>query len=131
LTIRYVLGWFALVVIAIINGALREVVYKNNLGDLAAHQLSTLTGIILFGIVIWIMIRMWPLQSSRQAWTIGIIWLAMTVCFEFLFGHYLMGHPWSKLLQDYNILEGRLWIVVLAWTVVAPYLFFKLQHSRI
>jgi hypothetical protein len=29
--------------------------------------------------------------------------------FEFLVGHYVMGHPWSRLLHDYNILAGRLW----------------------
>lgn len=126
--LRYTFAWLILMVAAIINGALREAVYKNSLGDLRAHQLSTLTGIILLGVVIWALSRIWPLASAKQAWTVGFIWLAMTIAFEFLFGHFVAGHPWSKLLQDYNILAGRVWLLVLIWTTIAPYLFYRLRR---
>lgn len=125
---KYTLGWFALVVMAIVNGALREMLYKPSVGDLAAHQISTLTGVILFALVIWGMSHFWPIPTAMQALRIGFIWLGLTVCFEFLFGHYVMGHSWTKLMHDYNILEGRLWIVVLLWTVAAPYVFFRLSQ---
>jgi hypothetical protein len=125
--IRYTLAWFILLVAAIINGAIREAVYKNSLGDLRAHQVSTLTGLTLFGVIVWGLSRWWPLQSAKQAWTVGLIWLATTIAFEFLFGHFVMGHPWSKLLHDYNIFAGRVWLLVLIWTTIAPYVFFKLK----
>ena len=128
---KYVLGWFALVVMAVINGTIRQFAYRPFVGDLAAHQISTVTGIFLFGLIIWAMTRLWPIPNSRQAWTIGFIWLGLTVCFEFLFGHYVMGHPWNILLHDYNILEGRLWILILLWTVIAPYLFYRFARRRI
>lgn len=128
---KYILGWFALVVAAIINGALREGVYKPSLGELTAHQLSTLIGIILFGVIIWRMTRLWPLRSLKQAWMVGAIWVGMTICFEFIFGHFAMGNSWQRLLHDYNILEGRLWAVVLVWTLIAPYLFTRLSHRRL
>ncbi len=124
---KYLLVWIILALVAIINGAIRNEVYKSLLGDLRAHQLSTLTGIILFGLVIWGVTRLWKITSAQQAWTIGFIWLAMTIAFEFIFGHFVMGHPWSKLLHDYNIFQGRLWIFVLIWTTIAPYVFFKLS----
>ena len=63
---------------------------------------------------------------SVPALAIGGIWLALTVAFEFLFGHYVMGHPWSRLFHDYNLLEGRLWVLVLVWTFIAPYVFYRL-----
>lgn len=125
--LRYTLAWLILMVTAIINGAIRESVYKNSLGELHAHQLSTLTGIILFGVIIWSLSRWWPLPSAKQAWTVGLIWLAMTIAFEFLFGHFVAGHPWSTLLQDYNIFAGRVWPLVLIWTTIAPYVFYKLR----
>lgn len=128
--LRYTLAWFVLMIAAIINGALREAVYKNSLGDLRAHQLSTLTGILLLGAVIWALSRIWPLASAKQAWTVGFIWLAMTIAFEFLFGHFVAGHPWSKLLHDYNLFEGRVWLLVLIWTTIAPYVFYKLQGLK-
>jgi hypothetical protein len=125
--LRYTLAWLILVVAAILNGALREAVYKNSLVDLRAHQVSTLVGIILFGVIIWGLSRLWPLASAKQAWIVGFIWLALTIAFEFLFGHFVMGNPWSKLLHDYNILEGRVWLLVLIWTTIAPYVFYKLR----
>jgi len=42
------------------------------------------------------------------------------VAFEFLFGHYVMGHPWSRLVQDFNLLAGRVWALVLLTTLFAP-----------
>ncbi|MEK9139342.1 MAG: hypothetical protein AAB393_19670 [Bacteroidota bacterium] len=125
--LRYTLGWVVLLMGAIINGVIRETAYKENLGELAAHQVSTLTGIILFGVIIWGMTRLWPIQSSKQAWAIGLIWLALTLCFEFLFFHFVGGKPWSLLLHDYNVLEGRVWVLVLLWVLAAPYLFWRMQ----
>ena len=68
-----------------------------------------------------------PIGSSRQAIAIGGLWLIMTVLFEFIFGHYVMGHAWETLLRDYNLFKGRVWLLVLVWTAVAPYLFFRIQ----
>jgi len=124
---KYILVWFVLVFVAIINGTIRNEVYTDFLGELHAHQLSTLTGIILFGLVIWGFTRQWKITSTKQAWAIGFIWLGMTIVFEFIFGHYVMGNPWSKLLHDYNIFQSRIWILMLIWTTVAPYIFYRLS----
>lgn len=130
--LKYLFGWFMLLVTAVINGAIRDGVYKEYVGDLAAHQISTLTGITLFALVMWWMARRWPISSSTQAWGIGFMWLAMTLCFEFGFFHFVVGHPWSKLLHDYNILEGRVWVAVLVWTFMGPYVFFRIErHNKV
>lgn len=126
MTAKYILVWFVLAIVANINGIIRNEVYVDALGDLRAHQLSTLTLIVLFGLVIWGFSRLWQITSAQQAWTIGLMWLGMTIAFEFVFGHFVIGHPWSKLLHDYNIFQGRIWILVLIWTMVAPYFFYKL-----
>ncbi len=124
---KYMLAWIPMIAIAIANAALREKVLASRLDKLQAHQASTVTALILFGIYIWALTGLWKLQSARQAVMAGLAWLALTVAFEFLFGHFVMGHPWSGLFHDYNILKGRLWILVPAWITVAPYLFFRLR----
>jgi hypothetical protein len=116
-----------MVLIGILNGVIREAGYKRFLGELLAHQVSTVTGVILFGLYVWALSHRWRIQSSNQAVAIGLIWLVLTVAFEFLFGHYVMGHPWSRLLHDYNILEGRTWLLVLIWITIAPYVFYRLR----
>jgi hypothetical protein len=54
--------------------------------------------------------------------------LCLTVAFEFLFGHYVANHPLSRLIQDYNLLSGRLWALVLLAVTAAPYVVYKLKY---
>lgn len=123
--LNYFLAWFPMVAIAIVNGAIREKGYKQALGELRAHQVSTLTGGIAFAIYIWGLSRIWPLESAGQSLGIGLMWVAMTVAFEFLFGRYAARRPWSALLVDYNLLAGRVWALLLIWLAVAPYVFWR------
>ena len=125
---KYVLTWIPMVFIAIINGAIREGWYRKHLSELQPHQVSTATGVLLFGVYIWALIRTWRPASAGQAIAIGLVWLGMTVVFEFLFGHYVAKRSWRELLHDYNIVAGRVWLVVLLWITIAPYVFYQLQQ---
>jgi hypothetical protein len=127
--LRYILAWFPMIFIAIINASIREFTYAKYLSELRAHQVSTVTGILLFGLYIWLLTNFWHIESTTQALTIGLVWLGLTVAFEFLFGHYVARQPWSKLLADYNLFAGRIWIFVLIWTAIAPFVFFSLQNK--
>jgi hypothetical protein len=51
---------------------------------------------------------------------IGVLWLALTVFFEFCFGHYVEGQLWDMLLANYNVLNGRIWVLVLLSELIAP-----------
>jgi hypothetical protein len=126
--VRYILAWLPMALIAMMNGALREGWYGKYIRQLRAHQISTLTGVVFFGLYVWTISRLWPLESGNQALGVGLIWLAMTVCFEFLFGHYVAGHSWSRLLRDYDIFAGRIWVLLLIWVTVAANIFYRLQR---
>ncbi|MBK7227387.1 MAG: hypothetical protein IPH97_00595 [Ignavibacteriales bacterium] len=109
-----------------LNGVLREATYKNFVGDLTAHQISTVTGILFFGIIFYFIFKKWEIKSLKHAILIGLIWLGLTILFEFGFGHYIMGNPWQKLLHDYNLAEGRVWSLFLVWLTIAPFVFYKI-----
>jgi len=125
---KYILAWIPMIPIAIANAALREKVLAGRLDELQAHQASTITALVLFGVYIWAVTGLWKLESAGQALMIGLIWLTLTVAFEFLFGHFVMGHPWIRLFHDYNILKGRLWLLIPLWIAAAPYIFFRLRR---
>jgi hypothetical protein len=55
--------------------------------------------------------------------------VVLTVLFEFGFGHFVMGNSWDTLLADYNVLEGRIWVMVLITETVAPYLMGRLSGT--
>lgn len=123
---KFVLVWFLLAIVAIANGIIRQATYGKSVSDLAAHQISTFTAILASGAIVWMVSRIWSIESASQAWRIGFLWLVMTIVFEFGFGHYIAGHSWGRLLADYNIVEGRVWSLFLIWLTVMPFLFFKL-----
>lgn len=125
---RYFLLWFPITIVAIVNGAARNLFYTKQLGELRAHQLSTVSGLILFTLYFWVITAKWRIESSSQAIMIGLMWLAMTLIFEFGFGHFIARQPWEKLLHDYNLLQGRLWVLILIWVTAAPYVFFRINN---
>ncbi len=125
--LKYLIAWFVMLLVSIANGGVRDLTYGRHVKELAAHQISTLTSVVLLGIVIWAFVRLYPPASGRQALAIGVSWMALTIAFEFVFFHFVGGHSWSELFANYNILKGRVWVLVVAWLAVAPYVFFRLR----
>lgn len=116
-----ILVWFLLSIFAIINGSIRNFVYRPLVGDLIAHQISTLVFISIILSVVYLFLKLSKFQfTRRQLWLIGSLWLVMTILFEFGFGHFVMHHPWQALFHDYNIFAGRTWLLVLITTLAAP-----------
>ena len=125
--IRYLIAWFAMLLVSVLNGTVRDFTYGRHMPELLAHQLSTLIGIVLLGVVIRLYMRRWPFASARQALNVGLFWMALTVAFEFLFFHYVGGHSWDFLLANYDLSAGRLWPLVLLWVGFAPYIFHRFR----
>lgn len=117
---RALLVWVALCLVAIVNGTFRQFVLLPGVGAYAGHVLSSVTLSLLILLVARLSIRWIHPTTARAAWAIGVCWLTATVVFEFVAGHYLFHHPWSKLLADYDVRQGRVWVVVLVATLVAP-----------
>ena len=98
-------AWLLIVPLAIINGGLREAVLVPWLGAAAGHVASSLVLSALVLMVAWTLIRWIGPRSTARAVAVGALWLALTVAFEFLAGHYLFGQPWERLLADYSVVE--------------------------
>ena len=121
----YVLFWPVLMFLAIGNGILREATFGQSMTDLHAHQLSTAIAMFLFGVSVFALSRYLVPTSLKQAALVGSIWLVLTLSFEFLFGRYLAGHSWSQLFQEYDLLSGRVWPLLLVWIAFLPLLAYK------
>jgi hypothetical protein len=126
--VRAVLIWCALLVIASVNGIARQAVLIPSIGEVAGRAVSTLALSVFIVILTWISIGWIAPSSAQEAWIVGFLWVVLTLAFEFLAGHYVFHNPWSRLLEDYNVLRGRIWILVLITTLVAPRLCAGLRH---
>lgn len=117
---RASLVWLGIAVLAVANGAFRDVVLLPRFGDPTARAISTLMLsvvilVVAAATVLWISPR-----PQVDAWRIGAYWLALTIAFEFLAGHYLFRVPWQRIVADYNVLNGHIWLLVLIVTLIAP-----------
>jgi hypothetical protein len=117
--------WFILAVSAIVVATFRVEVLLPPLGEQTAHQLGTLLYLIVQFIIIYFFIKKLKIKETKTLLGIGLFWVFVTIIFEFVFGHYVMGHPWQKLFADYNIFNGRLWVLVLINNMVAPFISYK------
>ena len=112
--------WFGILLLAVLNGALREDVLTLRLGLIAGTMFS---GAILCCCIFAVAYAAYPWWGQVDAgifWKIGGLWVALTVTFEVLFGIYVRGESWRTLLGAYTFKDGNLWSLVLVSTLTAP-----------
>ena len=119
--LRALVVWLALLVVAVLNGAFREGVLNAKMGEATGHVVSTLLLCALILVVSWISIVWLNPTTPDHAATVAVLWVCLTVAFEFGFGHFVAGKSWAALLADYNFLRGRVWLLVVISLVEAPY----------
>jgi hypothetical protein len=113
--------------VAIGNGALREATFARSMPELRAHQLSTAIGAVAMGALMWFILVQWPPSSGHESLLIGVLWLSLTVAFEFFMGIVLRKRPWEEVIRAYDLRSGRVWVYFLLWITVAPWLFYSLR----
>jgi hypothetical protein len=67
--------------------------------------------------------------KTGEALAAGFLWLALTLAFDFLFGHFVDGHTWARLLADYDLAAGRVWVLIPLWVGLAPWVFRPRQFA--
>ena len=60
---------------------------------------------------------------------VGVTWSVLTIGFEYVLGHLVMGVPLDILLADYDILSLRIWSLLPITVLASPYIIgSKLIH---
>jgi hypothetical protein len=118
--LRALAVWLVMLLLAVVNGAVRQAWLIPKLGAVTGRLVSTITLSALIAVVTWFTIAWIRPQSNGDSYAVGVLWITLTLAFEFLAGHFLFGSPCNELLEDYNLLRGRIWPLVLVTMVVAP-----------
>ena len=119
--------WGAILVLAVLNGIVRE--------KFLLPALGSGTGMFLSGVFLAAMILLltcltvpWLGITHRDGFLyVGLFWLLLTLVFEFSFGMLLQGKSWHAMLQAYTFSNGNIWPVVLIIAGVAPYVGAKFR----
>ncbi len=124
---KMLIVWLLFMVGAITNGALRVKAIIPFTGESVGHIISTVMLCVIIVAITWATIAWIGPNTARQAIMIGALWLILTLAFEFGVGYFIGHHSWSEMLADYNVLKGRVWVVVPIITFLAPWWMARLR----
>lgn len=122
--IWHLLSWFSLLVLAMINGTARVLLYDKYLGAAPGRVLASFIGLALFATLTAMLHRWKPLESVQQAWLVGAVWTVLTMIFEFSMGRYNNQMSTRALIAMYDPTTGSLWLLVILGTLLLPPLFY-------
>lgn len=125
--VKSIAVWLVIVIAAIFNGAIREKRLTPFIGSDISLPLSGITLSALVFIITYFAIPFFGNVKSRVYLLIGVFWILLTLAFEYLFGHYVMGTPWHEIHQVFTLLNGNLFIIVLIVTALSPWAAARLR----
>jgi len=122
---RIIFTWFVVAMAMIANGIFRETVLVQAMGRQGADAVSIALGIVVMLAVTRPFLIRWASPGTKGLLRIGLLWLAMTLVFEFAFGHYVDRKSWAEIGAQYRVWDGEMWPIALLTIVAAPLLWVR------
>jgi hypothetical protein len=113
--------------LAILNGALRQLVLEPSFGTNIANPIS---GLILCGLIFIVSIIFIPKLGKGNVVAyikIGLLWVLLTIIFETVLG-LIMGSTFTEIISAYNIITGNLWLIIVLFMGFVPWLVAKMKR---
>ncbi|WP_083330880.1 hypothetical protein [Halofilum ochraceum] len=121
--------WVGILILAVLNGILRENALTPHFGSTAGFVLS---GLFLSALIVVVACLSLPWLGARRPAEligIGLGWVALTLVFEFSFGLW-QGKSWQVMLEAYTFRDGNIWPIVLIASACAPCLAARVRRVR-
>lgn len=117
--------WLVILIMAIVNAAVREKLLLPAVGYEFALPASGLLLSVMIFLIAFISIPLFSSAGSKEFIMVGVVWFALTLSFEFLFGYFVSGESWLEIVKVFDVRKGNLFLVALLVTLVAPWLSAK------
>lgn len=127
LTVKILGLWVLLALVAIINGVVRDKLLAPLIGARLSLPLSGVSLSLLIFCVTLIFVPVLAISSPCAFLYVGVIWVLLTLVFEFIFGHYVAGEPWGKIVEVFYIHKGNLYLLALVAAALSPFLAAKIR----
>ena len=127
LVVKVIGIWIFLALLAIVNGVIRDKLLAPKIGQKVSLLLSGVSLSLLIFCVTLILVPFLNMSSAHGFLCVGIIWVLMTLAFEFLFGHYVVGEPWERIIEVFYLHRGNLYLLALVATLLSPCLAAKIR----
>ena len=99
------------------------------MGDFPAPQIGVLIGSLLIFLVAYCCIR-WIAARTPQLLGVGLLWVVLTVLFEVGLGRLVLGLPWERIIEDYDVTRGGFLAFGLLLMLGSPLLAARLRGRK-
>lgn len=126
---RALVIWVVLILAEILHGIVRGIFLVPVVGEFRSNQIGVFTGSLIILAIALAFIRWIGASRPLELLGVGILWTALTLAFEVVFGRYVVGASWERLAADYNVLEGGLLPFGLLVLLLSPLVAGKLRRA--
>ena len=123
---RALAAWFLIIVAESVHGTIRQLWIAPVMGDLPSRQVGVAVGTAIVLLIAWATIRWIGAETRGAQFRVGLVWVVLTVLFEFGLGTAL-GYPPDRMLSDYNLARGGFMGLGLVLMLCAPALAARLR----
>ncbi len=120
--------WAAILVVAVLNGSLRELALTPMFGAFAGRLASGVILCLCIFLAAWLATPWYGPQGAARFWAIGACWLVATLAFEVGIG-LAQGRDFRELFQAYTFEGGNIWPLILVAALVSPPLAARVRRA--
>ena len=117
--------WLVIVFVESVHGTLRQMFLEPAVGDFTARRIAFFTGMLLIFLIAYLMARWIAAPTTGTLFAVGVMWVGLTLAFEFGIGYFVLGYTSKRLLEDYDITRGGLMAFGIVFMAFVPYLAVK------
>jgi hypothetical protein len=128
--LRALLVWLVIIAAESVNGTLRTLYLAPVIGDFPARRVGVFVAIAVIFAITLAFSRWMAARTRAQLLGIGVLWVVLTVIFEFALGRGVLHYEWSRLLSDYDLSQGGLMLFGLLALAFTPLLAARVRGRR-
>jgi hypothetical protein len=127
---RAMVIWAGLMAAETVHGVLRETLLAPRLGGFEARRIAAISGSAIILAIAYFTIGWVGARSPGRLLAIGALWLGLTLAFEIALGVLVLGYPWRRLAEDYDVSKGGLMLFGSAALLLSPLIASRLRERR-
>jgi hypothetical protein len=121
--------WLVIALAESVHGTARILFLQPLIGDFPARQLAVFSGILIILAIAYLFSGWLRAKNDLQLFAVGLLWIVLTLTFEISLGR-AMNLSWARIFSDYDIADGGLMPIGLAFMLLAPLIAAKLKARR-
>lgn len=123
--LRAVAVWLLFILAEAVQGSLRQTLTSPEF-EFAVRQASVFAGALILFAITWFSLGWLRIGTTREALSVGLTWVALTLLFEIGLGRAL-GLEWGRIFADYDLLHGGLMPLGLLAMALTPWAVRRLR----